>query len=205
MLKWLLSPGFAVDADGLDIDHMDGALTREVAAMLARAGVPTFHKTLPRLRAELERARRYHRPLTLALIGDARVGRPAAMPLGALDRRRGSLLDPGSPLIPVLIAPVLAETMRSIDIVTYASTLAQCVVAMPESGGHQAAQALRRMVDLCTARAQVPVRSRLATFPADGLTIEELLRKAATSFDAATLQPNGSVHIAGAVAAESGR
>jgi sulfur carrier protein ThiS len=186
MLKWLWSPNPAVGAEELDLEEMDNSLTREVAAILARAGVPTFHKTLPRLRAEVDRARRYRRPLTLALIGDARLR-------GAAWRtRRTEPLGPGSPLIPVLIAPVLTEMTRSIDIVTYASTLAQCVVVLPEAAGPQAADALRRMSELCTARVQVPVQARLATFPDHGVTLEELLRKASATVHTAAVAVDGA-------------
>jgi hypothetical protein len=187
MFKWLLSPNFAVDAEGLDIDQMDSALTREVAAILARAGVPTFHKTLPRLRDELDRARRYQRPLTVALVGDARAIGGAVMDAAARRQWEASPLGPGSPLIPVLIAPLLSEVTRSVDIVTYASTLARCVIVMPEAGSSQAADAMRRMASLCTERAHVPVQACCATFPGDGLTLEELIRKAASTFDRAAL------------------
>lgn len=175
MFRWLLSPP-AGAGDSADIDRMDDSLTREVAALLGRAGVPTFHRTLPRLHAELVRARRYNRPLTLALIGDARASDPDRAPTG-------SPLDPGSPLVPVVIAPVLCEVTRTIDICTYASTLAQCVVVMPEADAAQARKAMSRMAQHCMQRLQVPVTMRSATFPDDGLTLEELMRAAAAAMD----------------------
>jgi hypothetical protein len=186
MLKWLLSPSAATYADALDIDRMDDSLTREVGAILGRAGVTTFHRTLPRIRDELERARRYQRPLTVALVGDARAVTPATL-LDLGSRRRTAPLDPGSPLIPVLLAPVLSEITRTIDVVTYASTLAQCVIVMPEASHDHAAGALRRMAEICSGRLHVPVTVRMATFPEDGLTLEELLRKAAASLDSAMM------------------
>jgi GGDEF domain-containing protein len=185
MLKWLLPSPLIVSADGIDIDQMDSALTRELAAMLARTGVPTFHRTLPRLRAELDRARRYQRPFTLALIGDSRVLN--ANPAITDTAQRSRALAPGSPLIPVLIAPILAEITRDIDIVTYASTLEKCALAMPEAGGAQAENAIHRFAQICSHRLRVPVHARRATFPEDGLTIEELLRKASSLFEHAVM------------------
>lgn len=194
MLKFLFAAKPAGLSDGIDLQQMDVMLTREMSATFARAGVATFRQSLPRLRAELERARRYNRPLTMALIGDARVsaGWPPAPVLYEAGTGRtangngngnghgthAAPLAPGSPLIPAVIASMLREMTRDVDIVTYAATLGRCVVAMPEATEVQGRQAMTRVGEMCARRLMVPVQARLASFPRDGWTLEELVRRA---------------------------
>lgn len=184
MLKFFFAAKPAGSSDEIDLQQMDVTLTREMSATLARAGVATFRQALPRLRAELDRARRYNRPLTMALIGDARVsaGWPQAPVLYEVNARRatGSVapLAPGSPLIPAVIATLLREMTREVDIVTYAATLGRCLVAMPEATEAQGRQAMTRVGEMCARRLMVPVQARLASFPQDGWTLEELIRRA---------------------------
>ena len=73
MFIWPFGKRRAASKALVDLQHMDAPLSREVAAILAGAGVPTFRQALPALTAELERARRYDRPLAIALVTDARV------------------------------------------------------------------------------------------------------------------------------------
>lgn len=186
MLKFFFAARPNGAGDGIDLQQMDVTLTREMSATLARAGVATFRQALPRLRAELDRARRYNRPLTLALLGDARIspGAPQAPLLyDANARRAGTVahatpLAPGSPLIPAVIASLLREMTREVDIVTYAATLGRCMVAMPEATEVQGRQAMTRVGEMCARRLMVPVQARLASFPQDGWTLEELIRRA---------------------------
>jgi hypothetical protein len=186
MLKWIFGRRPSPVRDGIDLQNTDAALTREMSAILARAGVPSFRKTLPRLRAELNRARRYDRPLTIALIWDARTPEAAVTRgsfLAAKLTRKSAAPDPsplgiGSPLIPVVIASVLTEIVRDTDIVTYAATLGRCLVAMPETTEEQGRQAVRRVGELCVLRLMVPVQARVAIFRHDGWTLEELIRHA---------------------------
>jgi hypothetical protein len=187
MLKFFFAAKPAGSGDEIDLQQMDVTLTREMSATLARAGVATFRQALPRLRSELDRARRYNRPLTMALIGDARVS--ATWPKGgpvlydASAKRGGNgvhpaPLAPGSPLIPAVIASLLREMTREVDIVTYAATLGRCMVAMPEATEAQGRQAMTRVGEMCARRLMVPVQARLASFPQDGWTLEELIRRA---------------------------
>ncbi len=186
MLKFLFAGKPAGMSDGIDLQQMDVTLTREMSATLARAGVATFRQALPRLRAELDRARRYNRPLTMALICDARVpaGPQQTSTLYDASARRVSgathmaPLAPGSPLIPAVIASLLREMTRDVDIVTYAPTLGRCMVAMPEATEAQGRQAMTRVGEMCARRLMVPVQARLASFPRDGWTLEELVRRA---------------------------
>jgi hypothetical protein len=173
-------------SDRIDLHQMDVTLTREMSAALARAGVATFRQALPRLRAELDRARRYNRPITVALLGDARVSpalSPAAVAHEADSRRRSvsthsSPLGPGSPLLPAVIASLLREMTREVDIVTYAATLGRCLIAMPEATEAEGRQAMARVGEMCARQLMVPVYARLAIFPKDGWTLEELVRRA---------------------------
>jgi GGDEF domain-containing protein len=185
MLKWIFGQKASRSRDGLDLPNSDAALTHEMAAILAKAGVPTFRKTLPRLNAEVNRARRYERPLTIALVWDARPPEPAARGgiMGARRGRKRSGADPsplgiGSPLIPVVIASVLTEIVRDIDIVTYAASLGRFLVLMPETSEAQGRQAIERVAEICVTRLMLPVQARVAIFRDHGWTLEELVRHA---------------------------
>jgi hypothetical protein len=172
----------------VDLQHMDAPLSREVASILAGAGVPTFRQALPGLTAELERARRYDRPLAIALVTDARVAPDPRS--GAADPRAGGPLAPGSPLLPGLVASVLRELVRETDTVTFAAALGRCLVMMPEVTGEEARRALHRIGELCAARLAFAIRVGTAAFPENGWTLEDLIQYAeAEGFDRAEGSP----------------
>lgn len=155
----------------LDLQTMDIGLTPEVSRVLAGASVPTFRRALPAMSAEMDRARRYDRPVALALIADAR-------------RTHGDGLA-ASGLITAVIASVLRDVVRETDIVTYAATLGRCLLMMPEIHAVEARRALCRVGDLCASRLMFPIRGGLSTFPYDGWTLEELIRHAGEMEDEA--------------------
>jgi hypothetical protein len=156
----------------LELQKIDARVPQTTAAILAGAGVPRFREALPGLLAELARARRYGRSLTIVLFtADAADGTNASGAEPAEHAARSALNA-------AVLAALLRETMRDIDIVTYASALGRCVVGMPEVGRDEALLAVSRLRDLCATRLALPVRADVAVFPHDGLTLEELIRVA---------------------------
>src|SRR5436190_1056657 len=126
-----------------DLPEMDAPLARHVSSILTGAGVPTLRQALPALTAELERARRYDRPLVVVLVTDDRS--PSSRNESGLgdgphgETRRA--LPPGSPLVTAMIASVVREIVREADLVAFAAALGQCVVLMPEVTGDYASRA----------------------------------------------------------------
>jgi hypothetical protein len=164
---------------------LEAAVPREVSIVLTGAGVPTLRQALPRMSAELDRARRYGRPLAIQLFVDDRVPKDAAPAAigghngnGSGDAAPASLLAPGSALATAMAASVLREIVRGTDIVAYASAPGRCVVFMPEVTAAEARQALHRVGELCASRLAFPIRGGVAAFPENGWTLDELIRHA---------------------------
>jgi hypothetical protein len=177
-------PWFSSKKAPLDLQKMDVRLPQTTAAILAGAGVPRFREALPTISAELARARRYGRTLTVVLFAV-----DGAQPSGTRNGHPEAERDAASALCAAALAALLRETMRDIDIVTYASTLGRCVVVMPEVDRGEALLAVNRLRDLCARRLALPVRADLAVFPRDGLTLEELVRVAEAKAEPSTPAP----------------
>lgn len=141
---------------------------------LPTQGVAALRDALPRLVAELERARRYSRPFTVAVVSaelpDGRVAHPHP---GEGVQGNGS-----SRLFSPLLASILRETLRDCDLVMYSAIEGRCLVGMPELGAEEARQAVARLHDLCATRLTLPLRSGVGVFPEDGWTLEDLLQHA---------------------------
>ena len=80
---------------GLDLAKMDLGLSRELSRVLAAGGVPTFRQALAKLTAELDRARRYSRPLAILVLLDDRSPAPSATLCSAITRRSAGTSRPG--------------------------------------------------------------------------------------------------------------
>lgn len=151
LTSWLKKNG--VDSETVTVA---GALTRGVEA----GTLPSFHQALPRLELELTRARRYERPITIALIATDDAQTPS--------------------LVTLLLAALVREALRETDIVAYAPSLSLCVVGMPEARKADAQVAMNRVQALCMNRLMLPVRTGIAEFPVAGWTLEALIKEAET-------------------------
>jgi hypothetical protein len=154
--------------------HVDSRLPQEMAFLLAGAGVPTYRQALPQMAAELARARRYGRPLSIVLVSSggpqAADGAPAAL--------AGWGGQPASPLGPVVLASLLREVMREEDLISYAAARQRCLVMMPEVALEDAQQAVERVTAICAHRFGLSVRAGIAAYPVDGWTLEDLITRA---------------------------
>jgi hypothetical protein len=162
----------------LDVRALERRLPRHVAAVLTAAGVPRFREALPRMVMELERARRYGRPLTIALHAVApttAAGNGAGGGHGDHAGVAQSDFAAADPFSTALLGSMLRELVREIDIVAYSAALSRCTVVMPEIGQPEARLATRRLRDMCSARLAMPIRAEVAVFPEDGVTLEELI------------------------------
>ena len=150
-------------------------LSLDISHVLARAGIPGYRQALPLITSEFERARRYNHPLSLALFGMV----TAIEAAGASSSRNGHGTPEAAGLFPAVLASLLRESTREIDIVTYVAMLARCLVLMPETDRPAAEYAVRRLRTLAGQRLLTPVTTGVAVFPADGLVLDELVRLAA--------------------------
>jgi hypothetical protein len=189
-MNWPFARKPVLNQSSLDLSQMDTALSWEVSRLLAASGVPTVRQAFPRLVKELDRARRYARPLAIMIVADHRGAGPthqsSTEPVvdGASSPARVvPTVSPGSVLIPVFIASVLREVMREADIIAYAAALGRCVVMMPEVSRAEAIRARSRVGELCASRLDFAVRAGIAVFPEDGWTLDDLISNAEHSAD----------------------
>lgn len=187
MLNWPFAKKPTAKTLAAELQELDAGLTREMSRVLAHAGVRTLRQAFPELSAELDRARRYRRPLAILLVTDARLPDGNGIDSsanrntgyhGSLPGSASSPLTPASALITALIGSVLRDAVREADIVTYASMLGRCMVMMPEVSAAEAPLALARVGGVCASRLMFPIRAGVSAFPQDGWTLEELIRRA---------------------------
>lgn len=156
-------------------DAATPALVRDVAQALAVSGVTTLRQALPRISAELERARRYVRPMSILCAAINTDG-----PLTDGGRHGGQASGPHGVLM-ALLAALLRDTVRSADIVTFSPQAdSQCVVVMPEVDREGARQAVDRLVAFCAAQQLPLAHVGVSVFPDDAWTLEDLIAHAAT-------------------------
>jgi hypothetical protein len=152
------------------------AVRRAMALAADATGVPLAHRARPQLDGELARARRYQRPLTVAVV---RLDPDAAGECTDLWLTlRGNGTGPHSPLTFFLAGAVLRAAVRGSDLVTYDAPHAQYVLLFTESTKLQTVQAAHRLQALVYTRTRLDMRLGLAEFPADGLTLEDLITMA---------------------------
>jgi hypothetical protein len=150
--------------------------------------LPPLRGAMPRITAEFARARRYERPVTVAVFAVADGQRP-------LMARRGRDRPPvraGQPIGPLL--PVVARSaIREIDIVCCDTETGWCIVVMPEIGREEGQRAVARMAQLCAERLAEPVLSGLAVYPEDGWILLDLVDVAKRSIASGHERPEGNL------------
>lgn len=144
------------------------------------ADIPSFRRSVPMVRAELRRCRRYEHPLAVLVLGvDPESVRRATRRLG--DESADGWFPRRFELMSLLVLGwILRDTTRECDIVTYAADYHAYVVVMPETDADGARSAAERMADTFRRRSSLDLRMGGAAFPADGLTLEDLFERART-------------------------
>jgi GGDEF domain-containing protein len=139
------------------------------------AAIPRYRRSLHRLTAELERARRYHRALTVTVL---------AVDFDQHKQKKHNLIDLSgdteiaSQFFFSLVSSLLRDNVRGSDLVTYDVTNDFYVLLFPESTATATEQTLRRLQQLVMERSKVMLRYGVAEFPKDGLIIQDLVGRA---------------------------
>ncbi len=139
--------------------------------------IPRYRRSLHRMTAELERARRYGNSLTIVVL---------AVDQEQLKQKKRNLLqvtentEIASYFFFSLISALLRDNLRACDLLTYDVTNDYYVILMPETSSALAEQGIVRLNELISARIKLTLRAGIAEFPADGLTIEDLVSHAHT-------------------------
>ena len=145
---------------------------RAISSILEAAAIPAYSHSLPQLRNELSRARRYKRPLSIIVIRPNGAFTSTAETLHE-DFNDSSQLKRLSLIEFLLCGPILRDAVREIDITTYDGENNQFIVALPETSESQAAvNRFRNIVGKTIASQMV---FGIAEFPSTGLTMEDLV------------------------------
>lgn len=125
------------------------------------------------LGGELTRARRYEQTLTIVVA--------TLVPLGESDEGRAGSNgngDGGPDVLPLMAAVGLREALRESDVLCYRPLEGRFVLGLPQTEGDEARQAMARVGELFHRRLHIELLAGVASFPADGLTLEDLEHKA---------------------------
>jgi len=147
-------------------------LVRRAEWLLARAAnVPTFRNSMRRFKGELTRARRYQRPLTVACVSPQNLDQTS---------QPGMLAETGSFIQYPLLGCMLQNSVRESDAVAFDATTCDYIILFAEADKQQASRCLARVHNIVSNNTDTRIRAGLATFPADGYTLEDLVRVART-------------------------
>jgi hypothetical protein len=188
--------------------------------------IPTFQELKPALDGELRRSRRYERPLAVLVVVPDVDPLPSANGNGARTNvgigarvSHGAEAVGGTPgaheIDDALIRPlfwaqlrflvlgsVLCGTLRESDVVSYAAELQEFVALLPECDGAAARRAVERLHALYASRMGIGLRAGVSVYPADGLTLDNLLANARSALALAPIRHaitnttgNGAAHV----------
>lgn len=163
---------------------------RDLMALVEALGIPALHQIAPQCDAELRRARRHERPLSVVFIsvegsdgenGDQGSRFPMAVSQAA----------PGTFTAFLLLGSFLLRSLREEDILASSADGLRYVITMPESDGLGVQRALRRLSDDFTAYTSLPLRTGMAEFPNDGVTLDTLVEHANRAWETGRLEDPG--------------
>lgn len=117
---------------------------------------------------EFTRARRYEQVLTIVVVSAVQHDESADR-----SETNGNGAD-GPDVLPLLAAVGLREALRESDVLCYRPVEGRFVLGLPQSGGDEARQAMERVGELFHRRLHIDLMAGVASFPADGLTLEDL-------------------------------
>jgi hypothetical protein len=169
--------------------------------------IPTFQELRPALDGELRRSRRYERPLSLLVVVPAvdqlpplgngvrphnGNGNGNGHDAGDSHANGGGHGAPGDHEIAdavmrplfwaqlrfLMLGSLLCGTLRESDVVSYAAEFHQFVALLPECDRAAAHRTLDRLHQLYATRMGIGLRVGVAAYPADGLTLDDLLEHA---------------------------
>lgn len=154
-----------------------------ISAAWIALDLPTYRHTLPQLKKELTRVRRYDRSLTIAILqleSDQLLKLKRSL---ISDSVNGKLVSHIHLMRTVqltfsLVGSIIRDALRDSDIATYDVANNRYVIFLPESNKAQAMQTIMRLKKLLFKRTAAHLVAGLAEFPMDGLIIEDLVKKA---------------------------
>ena len=193
MLRWAVLP---FSLSGLLGRRSPEGLGDEAAFLASgEAPVPELREGMPWFRSELDRARRYQRPLSLLMVTPYPhrddvpwAGSDRAVPSSESEDKKRVLLETRLPhLASLLVGSILARAVRGSDWVTHRTSDDRFVILLVEADQEVSLRAVGRIEDMVRDRAHLGLRVGIATFPEDGFTVNDLLGQAEEKWTRAAL------------------
>jgi GGDEF domain-containing protein len=158
-------------------------LRKKKDAMLAlmttvATAIPSQHSSFGQLVRELERARRYRRPLTLIVLDLQRIERQPDPSAANGNQASPRKLEQNPLITSAIVGRLVRDALRQGDLLAYNAAHNRYIVALPETDRSHALLLAARLYVLVWERAQVRLAMAVTEFPSDGFTADELLGKA---------------------------
>lgn len=168
----------------------DDTLSRTEALFAASLDLPPLRRAMPDLARELDRARRYQRPLAIVVLGldaDPLLATPGGKKDGSSDGNGsnggGQSLLQAAKVLSLILGTLLRQVMRESDIITYSALDDRYLILLTESREEEANEAVRRLDQLFFQKTLAHLRAGIAAFPSDGLILEDLIQKARAAWE----------------------
>jgi predicted signal transduction protein with EAL and GGDEF domain len=141
--------------------------------------IPSQHRSFRQLKRELERARRYQRPLSLVVVNLEDLGpQQAASSAGSNEGSASRQTEQNVLIVSAIVGRLVRDTLREGDLLAYNAAHNRYIVALPETNKAHALLLAARLQALVWERAGLRPTVAVTEFPTDGLTTEELLNRA---------------------------
>ena len=155
---------------GQGIEEFESAVERSLAEELPIAVVP-IEESQEEIHSELQRARRFGRPVTLMSIAAAEMGTEAGTELTERVQWTGL-----GRYIRARVAGLLSDRMREYDILATRGN--HFVSLLPETSSEQAEEFIDRLRTACREALGIELRIGASSFPDEELTFDKLLERA---------------------------
>lgn len=167
--------------------HQKRLATEKDLAILRAMSLPAYRQMLPRFQLELERARRFERPLSILVV---RLDREQSESVGLRlrredrrDREKRILETCGNRIMFAHVGLILQEYLRDMDLTSCDAAGERYVVALPECTGEEAAGLVGRLESLVRRGTGLAVQAGVAELGSDGLVIADVVGKATERCD----------------------
>jgi hypothetical protein len=155
--------------------------------ILRAMSIPSYRQTLCRFQRELDRGRRFSRPVTILVVRvDAdEPGKRALVPLreDAQQRQTRVMEACGHRIMFAHVGLVLQDCLRDIDVTACDAVEQRFIVALPECTRADVTLLVQRLEMLVRRGTGLGVRTGVAEAGRDGLILADLVRKAAERAD----------------------
>jgi len=153
------------------------AVSREtIYSILEAAAIPAYRQSLPLLRKEISRARRYQRQLAIVVIQmDPTFSQEHKSQVNEDSVVQANQARELQPLEFVLCGSIFRDALRESDITTYDAVNKQFVMSLSECTQKDTIHIVRRLITVVGKTIGDNLSIGILDFPADGLIIEDLV------------------------------